>query len=118
MLLNLPSSLLVWTRVYFYAVVAVGGSLAIFASPAKPYLIRQLKNRQGNDDQALKRSTSQETNSHPALGLPNDPGRDIDEAIQEIKEEVELRRRKGSYVKMPEGKELKMKVEDKLGKEL
>ena len=117
-LLTLPDSLLVWTRVYFYAIVAVAASLLFFASPGKAYLIEKLKARQCGEKPALKRTASQDTISHPILGLPSDPGRDIDEAVQEVKDEVESRRRKGSVVKMPEGKAMKAAVEDKLGKKL
>ena len=38
-LLTLPSSLLVWARVYFYSIIGVAASMAFFASPAKPWLI-------------------------------------------------------------------------------
>ena len=44
--LTMPSSLLVWTRVYFYAIVVVAGSMAFFSSPGKPWLSKQLKRRQ------------------------------------------------------------------------
>ena len=51
--------------------------------------------------------------------MPSDPGALVDEAVREIAEEVELRRRQGSQVKMPEGKELagelKQKVTEKTG---
>jgi len=50
--------------------------------------------------------------------LPSDPGRDIDEALQEIRLEVETRRRRGSRVSMPTGQELRRAVEDKLGRKL
>lgn len=54
----------------------------------------------------------------PDLGLPNDPERDFDEAVAEIKAEIESRGRRGSTVKMPTGAELKAAVEQKLGRKL
>jgi lysophospholipid acyltransferase len=50
--------------------------------------------------------------------LPNDPERDFDEAVQEIKSEIESRRRRGSVVNMPNGEELKNAVEEKIGRKL
>ena len=52
------------------------------------------------------------------MGLPSDPGRDIDEAVREVREEVEARRRRGASASMPKGQDLKRAVEEKLGKEL
>jgi lysophospholipid acyltransferase len=114
-MLTLPNSLLVWTRVYMYAVVAVLGSIAFFASPGKGFLVRKLKQRQ-TPRPGLQRAESKER--HPVLGMPDDPAREVDEAIREIREEVEARRRRGSKVTMPTGPELKAVVEDKLGKKL
>ena len=51
--------------------------------------------------------------------MPSDPAALVDEAVSEIAEEVESRRRRGSQVKMPEGKELaselKHRVQEKTG---
>lgn len=66
----------------------------------------------------MPRSVSQETLEGSLMGLPSDPGRDFDEAMQEVKDEVEARRRKGTKVAMPRGEDLKSAVENKLGKEL
>lgn len=57
---------------------------------------------------------------HPivGLGLPDDPAGDIDEAVQEVREEVEARRRRGQSIGMPTGAELRAIVEVKLGKKL
>ena len=109
--LTLPKSIKVWSRVYFYAIAAVGISLTFFASPAKPYLISQLKSRQGVGKDRLQRKPSQDSIGHPLLGLPSDPGREIDEAVQEVKEEIELRRRRGSAV---EGVDVQAEVIRKL----
>ncbi len=112
MLLSLPSSLLVWARVYFYAVLGTAASVAFFASPAKPWLIKRLKQRNQNATQP------KETKEHPLLGMPSDPAGDIDEAITEIRDEVETRRRRGQSISMPTGADLKAVVENKLGKKI
>ena len=114
-LLSLPDSLLVWSRVYFYAIVGTAASVAFFASPAKAWLTQKLNERNHG---TLHDRISQETVGHPLMGLPSDPAGDIDEAIREIREEVELRRRRGSSGGMPTGQDLKRAVEEKLGKKI
>ena len=52
------------------------------------------------------------------MGLPSDPEKDVQEAVNEIKQEVEMRRRRGNLARMPTGKEMKAAVEKKLGKNL
>jgi lysophospholipid acyltransferase len=113
--LGLGESLTVWARVYFYCVIGVALSLGFFASPAKPWLIKRINKR---NHPVVKKTVSEETYYEPALGLPSDPGRDIDEALDEIREEVESRRRRGSKATMPSGSELLRAVEDKIGKKL
>ncbi len=50
--------------------------------------------------------------------MPSDPAGDIDEAVHEIMEEVETRRRRGHSVNTPTGGEMKAIVENKLGKKI
>ena len=114
-LLSFSDSIKVWSRVYFYCPIGVALSMAFFASPAKSYLIKKLNTR---NHPRVHRTIHEETRYGPTLGLPNDPGRDVDEAIEEIKMEVENRRRRGSRVSMPSGQELKSQVEGKLGRKL
>lgn len=114
-ILGFSDSIKIWSRVYFYCIIGVAASMGFFASPAKQYLIQQINKR---SSPRMHRSASQETVGQPTLGLPNDPGRDIEEALQEIRTEVETRRRRGSRVSMPSGQELKAAVEDKLGRKL
>ena len=111
-LLTLPDSLLVWIRVYLYAILGAAASMAFFASPAKPWLIRKLRKRNQNSLQPKEKA------EHPLMGLPSDPAGDIDEAVKEIKEEVEARRRRGQSISMPTGGDMKAAVEDKLGKKI
>ena len=72
------------------------------------------------DEKASRPSTHRTDSSgkHPTLGMPDDPAAEIDEAVKEIRQEIELRQRKGSTIKMPRGADLKKAVEDKLGKKL
>ncbi|KAJ5934032.1 Membrane bound O-acyl transferase MBOAT [Penicillium verhagenii] len=88
-ILSFNQSMAVWSRVYFYGIVWV----------VLPHVMR---------------SVSQETVRPPTLGLPNDPERDFDEAVQEVMMEIESRRRRGSVVTMPTGEELKIAVEQRL----
>ena len=107
--------MVVWGRVYFYGIVATAASMAFFASPAKSYLIGQLKRR---NRPHVPRTVSSEAVRPPTLGLPNDPERDLDEVIQEIKAEIESHRKSGIAVTMPTGEELKLAIEQKIGRQL
>lgn len=87
--LYFSDSILVWARLYFYGLVAVMASIAFFASPAKGYLIRELKKRNKPE---VSRAISHESVGEPALGLPNDPAREIDEAVREIASGISARK--------------------------
>ena len=114
--------------------LGTAASMALFASPAKPYLIRRLHAR---NQPALQRAAAasaatieqerkgksrygdyRDEEEPPLMGLPSDLGRDVDEAVQEIRDEVEARRRKGKAERSPTGVEIKAAVEDKLGRKL
>ncbi|KAJ9483865.1 hypothetical protein VN97_g9519 [Penicillium thymicola] len=116
-ILNFDKSVTVWSRVYFYGIVNCAVSLVAFASfsPLRKYLVSQLKSR---NRPHVARTASTESVRPPVLGLPNDPERDFDEAVAEIKAEIESRGRRGSTVKMPTGEELKAAVEQKIGRKL
>lgn len=48
------------------------------------------------------------------LGLPDDPQREVAEAVEEIKGELEARQRRGSKITVPSGEEIRrMVVDDK-----
>ncbi|CAF9941925.1 MAG: lysophospholipid acyltransferase [Alectoria fallacina] len=111
-LLTLPDSLLVWIRVYFYTVLGAVASMAFFASPAKTWLIKKLRKRNQNALQPKEKA------ERPLMGLPSDPAGDVDEAIKEVKEEVEGRRRRGQSISMPAGGDMKAAVEYKLGNKI
>ncbi|RMZ82738.1 hypothetical protein DV738_g1551, partial [Chaetothyriales sp. CBS 135597] len=113
LILKFNDCITVWARVYFYALIGTLSSIAFFASPGKKLLTKRIDKR---NHPHLRRGLSQETVHPPALGLPNDPVREIDEAIEEIKAEVEARNRRGSSVRMPTGEELLKSIEAKIGK--
>ena len=94
MLLTLPASWLVWSRVYFYAIIGTTLSTAFFASPAKPWLKQKLEERAAKAGSNLKKSYSQESlaGQQPLMGLPPEG---LEETINEIKREIEARRRSG-----------------------
>lgn len=71
-------------------------SLAFFASPGKAFLKNQLEKRQGKARAKLVRSASNEslTGKDPILGISKDPERDISEAMEELRSEVEALTRK------------------------
>jgi len=110
LVLSMSGCLEVWGRVYFYTVAGVAVSMAFFASPAKAQLRRALETRaakagvvpattggagsktsQASRPDVLSRTTSTDSiNSRvPMLGLSQDPVRDLDEAIMEIKSDME-----------------------------
>lgn len=98
--------------------------MALFASPAKPYLIRKLQARNHSASQqrwattgAVEKDPDALAKEHPLMGLPSDPGGDVEEAVREIRSEVEARRRKGAAAKMPTGLDMKAAVEDKLAQD-
>ncbi|KAI1431608.1 membrane-bound O-acyltransferase domain-containing protein 1 [Xylaria sp. CBS 124048] len=92
-ILGFKESLQVWSRVYFYAVFTTFATLAFFASPAKVYLRKMLENKSREAGGRLNRTTSSESvndaRQEPVLGVSANPGKDIDEAIQEIQGGVE-----------------------------
>lgn len=114
-ILGFGDSMTVWSRLYFYGIIGTATALIFFASPAKGILISRLNRR---NRPHVMRTVSQETVRPPTLGLPNDPERDFDEAVNEIKSEIDSRRRRGSAVTMPSGDELKAAVEQKIGRQL
>ncbi|EEQ90171.1 hypothetical protein RJZ56_003066 [Blastomyces dermatitidis] len=115
-ILHFKQSIHVWSSVYYYGIVGIAASQAFFSSPAKGYLVKRLKARGG----PVSRPPAgvREPREQPVLGLPPNPGQDIEDAVNEVKREIELRKRRGSVVTMPSGQELKAAVEEKLGRKL
>jgi lysophospholipid acyltransferase len=116
-LLSMTASITAWARVYFYVPLGVAASMAFFSPylPFKKMLVKKLEAR--NERPGTLSRTHSHDDLHPPtmLGLPHDPAGQIDEAVEEIRLEIEARRRKGSVVQMPRGDELRKMVEDKIG---
>lgn len=108
LILTFSGSLLAWSRVYFYAVVGTAASMAFFASPAKKTLRKMLESRaakagvvtpsssdgkqQPSTRVEIKRANSTDSLQNlPVLGMSQDPERELDEALSEIKAEMEAR---------------------------
>ena len=66
-------------------------------SPAKAYLVKKLNERQARAGVKLQRTHSQESlaGREPVMGLPPDPQADLEEAMKEVRAEMEARQRKG-----------------------
>ncbi|KAE8377880.1 MBOAT, membrane-bound O-acyltransferase family-domain-containing protein [Aspergillus bertholletiae] len=111
--LSFSDSVKVWRSVYFYGIVGNMASLAFFVSPAKKVLLKKLKAR---NRPHVPRAASSENIQQPTLGLPNDAIQEFDNAVQEIRAEIESRQRRGSLANMPTGDELKAAVENKIGR--
>lgn len=72
----------------------------------------------GEDEKRNEKENGEREDPVMGLGLPSDPAREVDEAVREIREEVERRRERGQSVSLPAGGDLKAAVEEKLGKKL
>lgn len=59
--------------------------------------MKMVSERSSKADEGLKHSASMESlgGVEPVLGLPADPSRDFDEAIEEARAEIQARKRKG-----------------------
>ncbi|OJD11110.1 hypothetical protein AJ78_08052 [Emergomyces pasteurianus Ep9510] len=117
-ILHFKRSIHVWSSVYYYGIVGIIASQAFFSSPAKGYLAKRLKARGGPAPSSRPAAGAREPSEQPVLGLPPNPGQDIEDAVNEIKREIDLRKRRGSVATMPSGQELKAAVEQKLGRKL
>lgn len=135
-LLGFSDTIKVWARVYFYTLVGVAASFALF-SRSLPFRkqITQLQTARmpqpapGTVDEPLIKKTAMEevrrerllrTNSidsiadHgkvPILGIADDLEAEIDEIVKEVKAEIEERRRRGSVM---QGFDVKKAVQEKL----
>jgi lysophospholipid acyltransferase len=116
LLLSLSSSLLVWSRVYFYAVIGFAVCQGFMVSPYKNVLAKRLKEYNKPVREGIQRTNSTEDGIRkaPTLGLPDDPEQEMNEIVEEVKREIEERRRKGSVVKKGDiTKAVEEKVADK-----
>ncbi|KAI4663230.1 hypothetical protein J4E90_003101 [Alternaria incomplexa] len=135
-LLGFSDTIKIWARVYFYTLIGVAGSFAVFSRsfPIRKQLV-QLQTARAPpaaattyDDPAIEKAAREEirrerlarTNSSdsvkshakmPLLGIADDPEAEIDEIVAEVKAEIEQRKRRGSVM---QGFDLKQAVQDKL----
>ena len=107
-ILGFNDSIKAWARVYFYCIIGTAASTAFFASPAKLWLNKRLDKR--NHPHVLKRTKSEQQMGQ--LGMPDTE--EIDHAIDEIKAEVDQRRRRGSKVEFPSGDALRQAISDRV----
>jgi lysophospholipid acyltransferase len=93
--LTLRSSVKAWSALYFYGLVWTLAALAFFSSPGKVVLRKQLESRQGKANARLVRTASSEsiTSMEPILGISKDPEKDINEAVEQLKAEIDAKRR-------------------------
>ncbi|KAK5997394.1 putative Xaa-Pro aminopeptidase P [Cladobotryum mycophilum] len=98
LVLAFDDSIRTWSRVYFYGFVGTVVSIAFFATPGKVILKKQLEKRQGKASVKLSRSLSTDslTGKEPILGISKDPEQDINEAVGELKAELEAFQKKKS----------------------
>ncbi|KXT16954.1 hypothetical protein AC579_7423 [Pseudocercospora musae] len=104
-LLSIHDSLLVWGRVYFYCIIGVALCSGFLVTPGKTWLARKVKARSTRPE--LKKTDSMESLQGATLGVPSEPGKEFDEMVDEIVEEV--KKRKGSQ-SLPDGAELRKRV--------
>lgn len=105
-LLGIGDSLKVWSRVYFYCLIGTAASFAFLNSPGKAYLRNELKKRTAGSTSSVDgeikleriRSEAASLRKEPMLGLPDDPEKEFDEIVAEVKAEIDRRRRRGSNV--------------------
>jgi lysophospholipid acyltransferase len=103
LILSFKGSLLVWSRVYFYAVIGTAALMVFFASPAKLYLKKEIERRNAKAGVAvggaakgangaagggkLPRSASSESlaSQTPVMGITQDLGKEFDDAMSDIR---------------------------------
>lgn len=135
-ILSFSGSLKVWTRVYLYTLVCTALSFALFSRslPFRAYLTKLQQSRQPptpatpavdvkgiekvareelERERLLQKDSYEGDVTHrgaPTLGLPEDPEAEIDEIVQQVKREIEERKRRGSLV---QGFDVKKAVQQK-----
>jgi lysophospholipid acyltransferase len=119
-LLGFSDTFKVWARVYFYTLISVAASFAVFSRnlPFRKQLVQLQAARapptptstideftiEKAAREEIKREKLARTNSQdsvaskkmPLHGIADDPEAEIDEIVREVKAEIEERRRRGS----------------------
>lgn len=98
MVLGFVDSIRVWTSVYMYAVIGTMISIIFFATPAKALLAKKIQARDARAATRVRHSEQLVRNAStdsitgdrlPVLGVVDDPQKELDEAVKEIKAELE-----------------------------
>lgn len=140
-LLGFSDTIKVWAGVYFYALIGVAASFALFSRsfPFRKMLVQRQSARAPGpttatsnelDEPAIEKAARDEVRRErlartvsadsvmggeahkmPVLGIADDPEKVIDEIVAEVKAEMEGRRRRGSIV---QGFDVKKAVQEKL----
>jgi lysophospholipid acyltransferase len=119
-LLGFSDTFKVWSRVYFYTLISVAASFAVFSRnlPFRKQLMQMQAARAPPasaahvDDSAIEKAAREEINRKklarttsqdsvasrkmPLHGIADDPEAEVDEIVREVKAEIEERRRRGS----------------------
>ena len=115
-LLSLDASLTAWARVYFYAIIGVLAGNLFLLTPGKTWLQSKSK-RPGIERTKSRETTKMEAAAGGNLGIPAEPGKEWDEMVDEVLEEVRKRRERGQSVDFnipADGMELRRRVEKTL----
>lgn len=126
--LSFRDSLMVWTRVYFYALLGIGACFAMFSRklPFRGQFLKAQNARTANikvevDVAGIKKVAREEVKREglskreqraPTLGLPEDPEGELNEIVAEVKREIEERKRRGSLG--AQGFDVKKMVDEKI----
>ncbi|KAF2404652.1 putative MBOAT family protein [Trichodelitschia bisporula] len=92
-LLTLAATVKCWARVYFYGIVGVIACFAFLNSPAKLAVVKRLKMR--NQPGGIQRAASAEVLPGGTLGLPDDPEKEVEDMVVEVRAEIERMKREG-----------------------
>lgn len=133
-ILTFSGTWLVWSRVYFYTLVGVVASFAVFSRslPIRRHLqkmqaARQTTSVEDNIEKVAKEEVeadlkrrqsalSMDSNASsvrraPTLGIADDPEAEVDEIVREVRREIEERKRRGSVM---QGFDIKTAVREKV----
>lgn len=94
--------MLVWQRVYFYGVIEAVTGILLFMTPVKKWLAQMQKTRVKRHEQVTAAQAAAQLQrphlkSEPSyvkggmLGMPDDPGEDVDDFVEQLKEQVNAR---------------------------
>ena len=125
-LLSFSNTMTVWARVYFYTLIGVAASFALFSrslpframlvkrvnahqtsasTPIDPATIEKEAREEAKREGLLRRESSESVSTNsthgrraPTLGIADDPEAEIDEIVAEVRREFEERRRRGSMM--------------------